>query len=65
MLVLGRKEKETICIYPEGMFGHEESMMEFKIIYIKENFVKIGVTAPSNMVVHRKEIYEKLLKEKK
>ncbi len=48
MLVLTRKEDQSI------MIGDE---IEVKLLDIKENQVKIGVVAPKNVAVHRKEVY--------
>ena len=49
MLVLSRKRDETI------MIGDE---IEISIVDIKGDTVRIGINAPKNVSVHRKEIYE-------
>ncbi|PKK92000.1 MAG: carbon storage regulator [Candidatus Wallbacteria bacterium HGW-Wallbacteria-1] len=54
MLVLTRKLNQSI------MVGDE---IEIKIIEIKHGQVKIGVTAPRNVKVHRSEVYEEIQKE--
>ncbi len=48
MLVLTRKTDESI------MIGDD---IEVKILDIKENQVKIGISAPREVVVHRREVY--------
>ena len=48
MLVLTRKEDQSI------MIGDE---IEVKLLDIKENQVKIGIVAPREIAVHRREVY--------
>lgn len=48
MLVLTRKEDESI------MIGDD---IEVKLLDIKESQVKIGVVAPRDVAVHRREVY--------
>lgn len=48
MLVLTRRENESI------MIGND---IEIKVLDLKENQVKIGIMAPKDVAVHRKEIY--------
>jgi len=48
MLVLTRKENESI------MIGDD---IEVKLLSLKENQVKIGVIAPREVAVHRREVY--------
>jgi len=48
MLVLTRKQDESI------MIGDE---IEVKLLDIKESQVKIGIIAPRNIAVHRREVY--------
>ena len=56
MLVLGRKKGESIVINDE---------IELKIISIEGDTVKIGVEAPKNIAIHRKEVYEAIQSENK
>jgi carbon storage regulator len=49
MLVLTRREDESI------MIGDD---IEVKLLDIKDNQVKIGVKAPRDVAVHRREVYE-------
>ena len=51
MLVLARKPNQSI------MIGDD---IEIRIVDIKGDQVKIGITAPKNISVHRKEIYEEI-----
>ena len=52
MLVLTRKIGEAICIGDD---------VELVISDILKNAVRIGVKAPKNMPIYRKEIYERIL----
>lgn len=54
MLVLSRKCNETI------MIGDD---IQVKIVDIVGRTVKLGIEAPKNMTVHRKEIYEAIKNE--
>ena len=54
MLVLARKINESI------MIGDE---VELVVIDIKGDQVKLGIRAPKNVTVHRKEIYVEIQKE--
>ena len=49
MLVLSRQRDETI------MIGDE---VEITIVDIRGDKVRLGITAPSRIAVHRKEVYE-------
>ncbi len=48
MLVLTRREDESI------MIGDD---IEVKLLDVKDNQVKIGIVAPRDVAVHRKEVY--------
>ena len=48
MLVLTRKENESI------MIGDD---IEVKLLDIKDSQVKIGIVAPREVAVHRREVY--------
>ena len=52
MLVLARKPNQSI------MIGDD---IEIRIVDIKGDQVKIGITAPKSIGVHRKEIYQEIL----
>jgi carbon storage regulator len=54
MLVLARKINESI------MIGDE---IEVVVIDIKGDQVKLGIRAPKNISVHRKEIYQEIQQE--
>jgi len=56
MLVLGRHKNESIVI------GEE---VEVIIIDVRGGKVKLGITAPKNISVHRKEVYAAIKLEKK
>lgn len=51
MLVVTRKRNESIMIRDD---------IEVKIIGIRENQVKVGITAPKEIPVHRREVYERI-----
>jgi carbon storage regulator len=52
MLVLARKLNESI------MVGDN---VEIMVVAIKKDQVKLGIKAPKEIPVHRKEIYQKIL----
>jgi carbon storage regulator len=54
MLILGRTTNESI------MIGDE---VEVVIVGVKGDKVRLGITAPKHIPVHRREIYEKILQE--
>jgi carbon storage regulator len=51
VLVLSRKEEESIII---------NDNIEIKIIGVKQDQVKIGIIAPKDVKIFRKEIYEEI-----
>jgi carbon storage regulator len=54
MLVLSRQRDETI------MIGDE---IEITVVDIRGDKVRLGITAPTRIAVHRKEVYEAIKKE--
>ncbi|MEW6236159.1 MAG: carbon storage regulator CsrA [Candidatus Omnitrophota bacterium] len=54
MLVLSRKRDESIIIGDDVVIT---------VVDIKGEQVKIGVTAPKSVSIHRKEVYEAIQKE--
>ncbi len=56
MLILTRRVGETIVI---------EDEVKVTVLGIKGNQVRIGVNAPSEISVHREEIWERIHSEKK
>jgi carbon storage regulator len=48
MLILGRKLNESIIV---------NDNIEIKIVEIKGDYVKLGISAPRTIPVHRKEVY--------
>ena len=55
MLVLSRQRDETI------MIGDD---VEITVVDIRGDKVRLGITAPPHIAVHRKEIYEAIRREK-
>jgi carbon storage regulator len=55
MLVLSRHVEETI------MIGDNVEVM---VVGIRGDKVKLGIKAPANVAVHRREIYERIQQEK-
>ncbi len=53
MLVLARKKDQSI------MLG---DLIEVKVISIRGQQVRLGIKAPSEMPVHRREVFEKIQK---
>jgi carbon storage regulator len=56
MLVLSRQRDETI------MIGDD---IEVTVVDIRGDKVRLGITAPKSIAVHRKEVYEAIKKENK
>lgn len=56
MLILTRKKDESIVI---------DGKIEIKIINIDDNKVKLGISAPKDIEIHRKEIYLQIQEENK
>ena len=56
MLVLSRQKNESIIIGDN---------IEIIIVDVRGGKVKLGITAPKNISVHRKEVYEAIQREKK
>ncbi len=55
MLVLSRRKDESI------MIGDD---VEITIVDIRGDKVRLGITAPRNISVHRREVYEAIQREK-
>jgi len=54
MLVLSRQRDETIVIGDE---------IEITVVDIRGDKVRLGITAPTRIAVHRKEVYDAITKE--
>lgn len=54
MLILSRKKEESLIL---------NGNIEVKILEVSNGQVKIGIIAPKNVEVHRKEVYERILEE--
>ncbi len=54
MLVLSRQRDETI------MIGDE---IEITVVDVRGDKVRLGITAPTSVAVHRKEVYEAIQRE--
>lgn len=54
MLILSRKKNESIMI---------DGNIEIKIVEIEDGKVKIGIEAPKNIDIMRKELYKKIQEE--
>ena len=55
MLVLSRQKDESIMI---------NDNIEITIVDVRGDKVRLGITAPRDVSVHRKEVYEAIQKEK-
>ncbi len=55
MLVLTRKKNESIIIGDD---------IQISIVELNAKTVRIGICAPNEISVHRKEIYDKILEQK-
>jgi carbon storage regulator len=56
MLVLSRQKDESIIIGDN---------VEIVIVDVRGEEVRLGITAPKDVTVHRKEVYEAIQREKK
>jgi carbon storage regulator len=56
LLILNRREDESIII---------SDNIEIKILSIDENKVKIGIEAPREITILRREIYDEVIEENK
>ena len=56
MLVLSRQKDESIIIGDD---------IEVVIVDVRGDKVRLGITAPKNISVHRREVYEAIQREKK
>lgn len=54
MLVLARELNESIMISDD---------IEIQVVAIRGNRIRLGITAPRSVDVHRKEIYEEIQRE--
>ncbi len=54
MLILSRKQDESIVI---------DGRIEVKIISAEDGRVRVGVAAPRDVEIHRKEIFDQIQKE--
>ena len=55
MLVLSRQRDESIII---------DDHIEITVVDVRGEKVRLGITAPPHIAVHRKEVYEAIKKEK-
>lgn len=56
MLILTRKLNESLIIGDN---------IEIKVIKIEDGKVRLGISAPKNIDIHRKEIYDMIVEENK
>lgn len=54
MLVLSRKKGQSI------MIGHD---IEISVIDVQGEQVRLGINAPRNVTIHRKEVFEEIIQE--
>ena len=55
MLVLSREENETILIGDD---------VQITVVGVKGGKVRLGITAPTRIAVHRKEVYDAIQRER-
>lgn len=56
MLILSRKKDESIII---------DDNIEIKVIGIEDGKVRLGISAPKNIEIHRREVYLQIQEENK
>ena len=69
MLVLSRHRDEVIVVGPFQFVNPktgktEEVTLEFTVVDIRGDKVRCGVEAPTDIPVHRLEVYEAILRER-
>ena len=64
MLVLTRKEDEVIVIPISVDGGLTIEYINITVVDIRDKNVRLGITAPKHIKVHRKEVYETIQREK-
>lgn len=68
MLVLSRHYNEEIVIIPEG-WPSDQPPITVEIVDIRgsgqQAKVRLGISAPNNVQIHRREVYEAILREQK
>ena len=57
MLVLSRKQSDVIVV---GGSDAQESVVRIVVLEIGKGFVKLGITAPVSVPVHRMEVWERI-----
>jgi carbon storage regulator len=58
MLVLSRKKNESIVIDPRNLPVDENGLVEIVVVELRGDKVRLGITAPKKMPVHRKEVHD-------
>jgi carbon storage regulator CsrA len=58
MLVLSRKTQESIVVTEPG---GREPMLKVTVLQSKTGSVRLGFEAPSNVLIHRLEVWEQIL----
>lgn len=58
MLVLSRQRDESI------MIGEDDDVVEVMIVDVRGDKVRLGITAPRSIPVHRREVYNAIQREK-
>lgn len=56
MLVLSRKKGQSI------MIGHD---IEISIVDVQGEQIRLGINAPRDVAIHRKEVFEEIIQENK
>jgi len=58
MLVLTREKEQSITI------GDGANLIEVKIVAIKGDKVRLGITGPKDIAVHRREVFDAIQRKK-
>ena len=67
MLVLSRLKDEKIIIYLKDCTSNQPTsiLATITIIEIKGNKVRLGFEAPKDVIIHREEVFNQIMKELK
>ena len=63
MLILSRRTDESIVICKKGAPASEA--VTIQILSVKGKQIRLGINAPSDVAVHREEIYDRIQSESK
>ncbi len=64
MLVLSRQIEEEIIISLSSNNGILDNTISIKIVDVRGDKVRLGITADRNIIIHRKEVFDDINRER-